>query len=103
LPTYVLLLTLTDQGMRTVKDAWTRAEHNRIMGEMMGVRTIGTWWTQGAYDAITIIDFPDDETATAAAMALGMAGNLRTEMMRAFTSDEMQRILETLPNADSAQ
>jgi uncharacterized protein with GYD domain len=54
-------------------------------------------WTQGAYDAVAIGEFPDDETAAAASLANAMRGNVRTETMRAFTAEEMQRVLQKLP------
>ena len=58
---------------------------------------MGVWWTQGAYDAVVVLEWPDDETATLGSIAMGMAGNVRTETMRAFTTEEMQRILQRLP------
>ena len=58
---------------------------------------IGSWWTQGAYDAVVVLELPDDETASAAAIGLGMQGNVRTETLRAYGREEMQRILQKLP------
>jgi uncharacterized protein with GYD domain len=49
------------------------------------VRPIGFWWTQGTYDAVTVVDFPDDETASAHALRLAMSGNYQTETMRAYS------------------
>ena len=65
--------------------------------EKAGGRIIGLWWTQGQYDAVTVIEWPDDQSASAAAIAMGMAGNVRTETLRAYTTDEFQRILQKLP------
>jgi uncharacterized protein with GYD domain len=41
-----------------------------------------------------VIEAPDDETATAAVLALGSQGNVRTKTMRAFSPDEMRAIIE---------
>ena len=54
-------------------------------------------WTQGAYDLVGIFEFPDDESYTAFALTIGMRGSTRTETMRAFNAEEMQRILQKLP------
>ena len=97
MPNYVMLLKWTEQGVRNAKDALTRNEQGRAAIEQAGGRMIGSWWTQGAYDAVLVLELPDDETASAAALALGMQGNVRTETMRAYGRDEMQRILQKLP------
>jgi uncharacterized protein with GYD domain len=44
-----------------------------------------------------VVEFPDDETASAAALRLSMSGYVRTETMRAYTREELQRILDKLP------
>ena len=45
------------------------------------------------YDLVTIIEAPDDETATAALLALGAQGSVRTTTMRAFSASEMRGII----------
>jgi uncharacterized protein with GYD domain len=97
MPVYVGLAKWTDQGVKNAKDAVRRWEHGRTAIEQAGGRIIGTWWTQGQYDAVVVIEWPDDESASAARLAYAMAGNARTETLRAFTNEEMQRILDRLP------
>jgi uncharacterized protein with GYD domain len=65
--------------------------------ERAGAKVIGWWWTQGRYDMVIVIEAPDDETASALALSMGMAGNVRTETMRAYDRDEMLRIIQKLP------
>ena len=93
MPTYVRLAKWTDQGAKAMKEAVTRAEQGRELVERAGARVIGWWWTQGSYDMVIVIEAPDDETATALALSMAMAGNVRTETMRAYTAEEMQRII----------
>ena len=97
MPTYISLLKYTEQGIRNIKDAPARVEQASARLAESNARIIGTWWTQGAYDAVVVTEFPDDETASAAALTLGIQGNVRTETMRAYTADEMQRIIQKLP------
>ena len=97
MPIYISLIKWTDQGARDVKNALNRREQIMAALEKAGGRMIGGWYTQGAYDAVTAVEWPDDESASAAALALGMGGNSRTETMRAYTPEEMQRILQKLP------
>lgn len=64
--------------------------------EKMGVKERAFFWTMGRYDAIYIGDAPDEETATAAALAISSQGNIRTETFRAYNADEMDKILAKL-------
>jgi uncharacterized protein with GYD domain len=97
MPTYVGLVRWTDQGIKTVKDATSRWEQGKAAIEQAGGRVIGSWWTQDAYDAVVVTEWPDDEAASVAALSYAMAGNVRTETMRAYTNEEMQRIVQRLP------
>jgi uncharacterized protein with GYD domain len=97
MPTYVVLGKWTEQGARNAKDTLTRSEQGRAAIENFGGRLVGVWWTQGAYDAVIVAELPDDETMSALAIALGMQGNVRTETLRAYGAEEMQRILQKLP------
>ncbi len=94
MPTYVTLLKWTEQGIKDVKSTVDRAEQARQAIEQMGGHMPTVYWTQGSYDLIAITDFPDEETATAFLLNLGKLGNLRSETLRAFSAEEMCRILE---------
>ncbi|MBD0357199.1 MAG: GYD domain-containing protein, partial [Rubrobacter sp.] len=45
---------------------------------------------------VAIGEAPDDESATAFALELGSAGNVRTTTLRAYDREEMSRIIERL-------
>jgi uncharacterized protein with GYD domain len=94
MPTYVTLLKWTEQGIKDVKSTVDRSEQARQAIEQMGGRMPAIYWTQGANDLVAIADFPDEETATAFFLSLGKLGNLRSETLRAFSAEEMRRILE---------
>ena len=94
MPTYVTLFKWTDQGIKTVKETVARTEANVRAVEQAGGRAIAIYWTQGSYDLITIGEWPDEESAAAMMLQIGMAGNARSETLRAFTAEEMQRILQ---------
>jgi uncharacterized protein with GYD domain len=56
-------------------------------------RVHGTWWTQGAHDFVAVAEFPDEDTAMAFALRIGLLGNVRSETLRAFGAEDMRRIL----------
>jgi uncharacterized protein with GYD domain len=98
-PTYIGLLKLTDQGIRNLKDIVT-AQQRGEGGDSMergGGRVIGIWMTHGAYDAVVVGEWPDDESVSVTALSTAMQGNFRGETLRAFTAEEMQRIVQRLP------
>ena len=97
MPTYVALTNWTDQGVKNAKGAVDRSEQGRAAIEQAGGRVVGLWWTQGTYDAVLIVDWPDDESASAFALSYAATGNVRTQTMRAYTNEEMQRVLSKLP------
>lgn len=96
MPTYVTLYKWTDEGTKTVKDTVDRAERVVTAAEQMGGRVIGLYWTQGAYDLVGIGEWPDEDTAQAFALQVATLGTVRSETLRAFTKEDMRRILGKL-------
>ena len=95
--TYIALSTFTDQGIRNVKDTTKRAAAVKEMGKKFGADMTQIYWTLGSYDLVVIIEAQDEQTATAFAMAIGAAGNVRTQTLRAFNAEEMNGIIGKMP------
>lgn len=95
--TYIALSNFTDQGIRTVKDSTKRADSVKEAAKKFGTEMKQIYWTLGNYDLVAIIEASDDASATAFALAIGAAGNIRTQTLRAFDRDEMNGILARLP------
>jgi uncharacterized protein with GYD domain len=51
------------------------------------------YWTLGPHDVVAIAEAPDDETATAFALAAGAQGSIRSTTLRAFDREEVKGIL----------
>ncbi len=102
MPTYVVLMNWTDQGVRTARDTVRRREQADALAEKYGARIEEAYWTVGPYDIVAIIEAPDDETATAFLLELGSRGNIRTTTLRAYDREEMSRIIERLGPAPGA-
>jgi uncharacterized protein with GYD domain len=97
---YVVLVNFTEQGIRHIKQTTERAKQLVNAAANLGITIKDIYWTMGAYDAVFTADSPDDDTMTALAVSMGSIGNIRTQTMRAFSADEMKRILDKLPTAD---
>lgn len=91
--TYIALFNFTDQGIRSVKDTTKRADAVREAAKKFGANIAQIYWTLGQYDVVSIIEAPNDESATAFTLSIGAAGNVRSQTLRAFSRDEMNGIL----------
>jgi len=94
--TYVTLINFTDQGIRNIKESPNRQAAAAKLAESMGAAMKQAYWTTGQYDMVVV--FEGSEEALAACMyKIGSLGNVRTCCMRAFTADEMQKIVARIP------
>jgi uncharacterized protein with GYD domain len=94
--TFIALSTFTDQGIRGVKDTTKRADAVMEAAKKFGCNMTQLYWTLGQYDLVSVIEAPNDESATAFALAISAAGNIRMQSLRAFGKDEMNKILSKL-------
>ena len=95
--TYVVLAQFTDQGIRAVKNSAQRAGQAAEMAKTFGCEMKQIYWTMGQYDIVTIVEAPDEQSFASFGYALGSAGNVRTQTLRAFTKDEFSASLARLP------
>ena len=93
MPNYVVLYRFTQQGRKNVKDSVKRAAEVRKQNEARGFKVLGHYWTQGRYDLVAIVDAPSDEAMVAGLFGIAETGNVSSETLRAYTAEEMQRIL----------
>ena len=94
MPTYIELINFTDQGVRNVKDTANRASAYKNLATKLGCTIKEIYWTQGQYDVVSIVDAPDEASATALTMSVGKLGYIRTQTLRAFTAAELAPIME---------
>jgi uncharacterized protein with GYD domain len=94
MPTYVSLINWTEKGVAEFRDTVDRAEAGKALAGRFGGALKEIYWTIGPpYDIVAISEAPDDESATAFALALSSQGNVRTTTLRAFSSDEMRGVI----------
>ena len=93
MPSYVMLATFTDQGIRGIKDSPKRQEAFRNLCEKGGVKVKDVFRTMGRYDVVAVLEAPDDVTLSGVLYSLGALGNLHTETLRAFTRQETEQAI----------
>ena len=97
MPTYLILSSYTDQGIRNVKDSPKRLDAAKKLLKSMGGEFKQFYLTMRAYDSATIVEAPSDEAIAKFALAAGSLGNIRTTTLKAFPEDEYRKIIAALP------
>lgn len=88
MPTYIMLSTLTPEGVQTVKNnpARIREVNNEI--EQLGATVKAQWSTLGRYDFINVVEAPDEQTMARVSLELGSRGTARYETLPAIGIDD---------------
>jgi len=94
--TYVWLLSYTDQGIRAVKDTVKRADAVKERAKTYGVTVKELLWTQGQYDAVAILEAPDELAVTTLGLSIGALGNVRTQTLRAFSAADIKTAIDKM-------
>ena len=95
--TYVGLLSFTDKGIQGIKDTTKRAAAAREVAKKFGVNMREILWTMGKYDVVCVLEAEDEQALAAYNLATAMQGNVRSHSLRAYSADEIDKILARLP------
>lgn len=94
MPTYVHLITLTDDGRTTFADGPDPRPVETA--ERFGGEILADYLTLGRYDIVSVSSFPDAASAARFELAMDGGGQFRTETMPAFDTDEFRDIIQGL-------
>ena len=97
MPTYIILMNYTDQGIRNIKGSPTQIEAGDTALEALGGRLIGAYPVMGQYDRVAIVDLPSDELAMTTVLGMNAAGDVRTTTLKAFSNEQFAEIVKKLP------
>ena len=93
---FVILVNLTDQGIRDVKQSPQRAEAFTALAENFDVTIESVYYTVGEFDMVVIVE-GEEQSVVASMLATNEFGNIRTQAMLAYSIDEMNAITAMLP------
>jgi uncharacterized protein with GYD domain len=83
--------------MRTIKDLPKRVKSARKAMEKVGGKLLDWYLTMGQYDAVAIVESPNDDAMATVGLAIGRKGDIRTTTLKAHTEAQMTKIVEKLP------
>ena len=88
MPTFVLLSTLTPEGVQTIKNNPTRIREVNKEVEQLGATVKAQWATLGRFDFVNIVEAPDEQTIARVSLELGSRGTARYESLVAIPIDD---------------
>ncbi len=97
MPTYVILMSYTQKGIENIKKSPDRMDAAKDAAKSMGVDIRNFYLAMGRYDAVLVVEAPDDESVTSFALASASLGNVRTETLRVYPEDEFRNLIAALP------
>jgi uncharacterized protein with GYD domain len=88
MPTYIMLTTLTPEGVQTVKNNPQRIKEVSREIEQLGATVKAQWATLGHFDFVNVVEAPDETTIAKVSMELGSRGTAKYETLTAIPIDD---------------
>ena len=88
MPTYIMLCTLTPEGVTTIKNNPQRIREVNREVEQLGATVKAQWAVLGDVDFISIVEAPDEQTMARVSLELGSRGTVRYETLAAIPVDD---------------
>jgi uncharacterized protein with GYD domain len=97
MPTFIAMLSWTDQGIRNVKESPKRLQVAREAAKKLGVDIKQVFLTTGEFDLLAILEAANGDNVAKLTLALGAQGNLRSRTVRAWPEGEYVKLVSELP------
>jgi uncharacterized protein with GYD domain len=96
--TFILLSTLSSDGIESLKKNPSRVQQVNADVERMGARIVDQWAVLGPYDFVTVIEAPDELTIARIAVEIGARGSTKIQTLPAIP---VREFLEALRPTDT--
>jgi uncharacterized protein with GYD domain len=93
MPKYLMLSTLSEQGLQTLRANPERVREVNRDVEEMGAKVVHQWFVLGPYDFVNIIEAPDASTIARISVALGARGSVHTQSYEMLEVDDLLNLL----------
>ncbi len=88
MPTYVMLSTLTPEGVQTIKNNPSRIKEVNQEIDQLGASVRAQWAVLGRYDFVNVVEAPDEQTMARISLELGSRGTAKYESLTAIPIDD---------------
>jgi uncharacterized protein with GYD domain len=94
---YAMMATFTEKGAADVRELPARIKAFKEMAKTAGAEVKQCLLAMGRFDAISIVNAPNDEVMAKVALGLCSVGNAKTETFRLFNEEEIAKLASGLP------
>lgn len=94
MPTYIMLTTLTDQGLQTLRSNPERLRAVNRDVEALGARVVHQWACLGPFDFVNVVEAPDAATISRISVELGARGSAKLQSYELMEIDAFLRAIE---------
>lgn len=88
MPTFIMLSTLTPEGVQTLKNNPQRIREVNKEVEQLGASVKGQWAVLGRFDFVNVIEAPDEQTMARVSLELGSRGTAKYESLSAIPVED---------------
>jgi uncharacterized protein with GYD domain len=88
MPRYIMLTTLTDQGLQTLRANPERLKAVNRDVEALGAQVLHQWACLGPFDFVNVIEAPDAATVARLSVELGARGSAKLQSYELMDVDE---------------
>ncbi len=81
MPTYIMLSTLSPEGVQTIKNNPSRIKEVNREVEQLGATVKAQWATLGQFDFVNVVEAPDEKTMARISLELGSRGTAKYETL----------------------
>jgi len=89
MPIYIMMSSLTPEGVQTVKNNPDRIYEVNEEIQALGAKVIAQWATLGDIDFINVVEAPDDKTMARVSIELGSRGTASYRTMPAISVEDL--------------
>ncbi len=88
MPTYIMLTTLNQDGVQTIKNNPARIREVNREIEQLGATVKAQWATLGEFDFVNVVEAPDEKTMTRVSLELSSRGTGKYQTLPAIPIDD---------------
>jgi uncharacterized protein with GYD domain len=93
MPKYLMLSTLSEQGLQTLRANPDRLREVNKDVEELGAKVIHQWFLLGPHDFVNIIEADDASAIAKVSIALGARGSVHTQSFEMLEVDDLIALL----------
>lgn len=93
MPKYLMLSTLSEQGLQTLRANPERVREVNRDVEELGAKVVHQWFLLGPHDFVNIVEAPDASTIAKLSVALGARGSVHTQSYEMLEVDHLLDLL----------